>query len=127
MAEVVLDSSAVLAAFHGEPGAEATRLAAPGALMSVVNHAEVLCHLADHGVPIAEAVYAAGRLGYLIVPADAQAAVTVAMLHDGARRRGLSQGDKFCLALARDANLPVLTTDRAWAEVDLGVEVRLIR
>ena len=127
MADSVLDASAVLAFFHGEPGGEATLAAAPTALMSAINHAEVLRHLIDQGVDTADAQYSTRRLGYEIAAADANAAVTVSQLHEKARRRGLSLGDQFCLALARDAKLPVLTTDRAWATLDLDIEIRLIR
>jgi PIN domain nuclease of toxin-antitoxin system len=35
--------------------------------------------------------------------------------------------DAFCLALAKDRGWPVLTTDRVWKTLDLGVEVTLIR
>jgi ribonuclease VapC len=39
----------------------------------------------------------------------------------------LSLGDTVCIAMGRLLDLPVLTTDRIWTELDLGVEVRLIR
>lgn len=40
---------------------------------------------------------------------------------------GLSLGDRACLALAMRLKLPVLTADRIWTKLDLGVEVRLCR
>lgn len=40
---------------------------------------------------------------------------------------GLSLGDRACLALGMKMNLPVLTADRAWAKLDLGVQVNLLR
>jgi PIN domain nuclease of toxin-antitoxin system len=40
---------------------------------------------------------------------------------------GLSLADRACLALAMREGLPVLTGDRAWATLDLGVDVVLIR
>ncbi len=42
-------------------------------------------------------------------------------------RAGLSFGDRACLALARILDLPALTTDRAWQDVDVGVTVQVIR
>ena len=46
-----------------------------------------------------------------------------------AGRRGLSHGDRACLALARQLGLPAVTADRPWADVAiaLGDEVSLIR
>ncbi len=39
----------------------------------------------------------------------------------------LSLGDAACLATARVLGMPVLTANRAWAALPVGVEVRLIR
>jgi PIN domain nuclease of toxin-antitoxin system len=40
---------------------------------------------------------------------------------------GLSLADRACLALAKQRGLPVLTADRIWQTLDLGVAVVLIR
>ena len=45
----------------------------------------------------------------------------------GLRRQGLSLGDAACLGTAAVLGLPVLTTDRLWAELETGVVVRLLR
>jgi PIN domain nuclease of toxin-antitoxin system len=39
----------------------------------------------------------------------------------------LSLADRACLALAERERLPVLTADRHWGSLDLGIDVRLIR
>jgi ribonuclease VapC len=54
-------------------------------------------------------------------------AILCAWLRQPTRRIGLSLGDRACLALGRRLGLPVLTADREWAAVSVGVEVRLIR
>ena len=41
--------------------------------------------------------------------------------------RGLSLGDRACLALALKLNLPALTTDRIWENLNLSVQVQVIR
>jgi ribonuclease VapC len=43
------------------------------------------------------------------------------------RSRGLSLGDRACLALEQQLNLPVFTTDRAWEGLGLRVGIRLVR
>jgi PIN domain nuclease of toxin-antitoxin system len=127
MADVVLDSSAVLAVFHGEPGAELVASSAAGARISAVNYAEVILKLIEDGLTTREAERAIDRFEVEVAPADAYGAALVGRVEERVRRRGLSLGDRFCLALAEELRLPILTTDREWARLDLGVEVRLIR
>jgi PIN domain nuclease of toxin-antitoxin system len=43
------------------------------------------------------------------------------------RQAGLSLGDRACLALGLTRGLPVLTADRVWAQLDVGVEVVVCR
>jgi ribonuclease VapC len=40
---------------------------------------------------------------------------------------GLSIGDRSCLALAAEHDLPAVTADRAWSALDAGIEVVVIR
>jgi ribonuclease VapC len=40
---------------------------------------------------------------------------------------GLSLGDRACLALARLRNLPAVTADRAWANLDLDIAIEVLR
>jgi ribonuclease VapC len=127
MAECVLDASAALARLRGERGAAVVEAQLEAALISAVNYAEVVSKLIDLGTPAEIAADAAGALGMAVVPFDELAAARVGTLRDGTRSRGLSIGDRACLALAEQLALPVLTADRAWAELDLGIEVVLIR
>jgi ribonuclease VapC len=61
------------------------------------------------------------------VPFDDDLAFAAAALRPETRAAGLPLGDRACLALARRRNRAVLTADRAWARVSVGVDVRLIR
>lgn len=50
-----------------------------------------------------------------------------AKLRPLSRHLGLSLGDRVCLALGQRLALPVITSDRRWADLDCGIDVRLIR
>lgn len=54
-------------------------------------------------------------------------AVETARPHMMTRSRGLSLGDRACLALGLRLKLPVITADRSWVGLRLGVTVREIR
>ena len=126
MSETVLDASAILALLQGERGSENVLQALPGAVVSSVNLSEVVAKLADHGMPTDE-IRQALTLGLEIVPFTEDLAYAAGELRLLTRDRGLSLGDRACLALAKALSRPVLTADRAWARLDLGIEVRLTR
>jgi PIN domain nuclease of toxin-antitoxin system len=65
--------------------------------------------------------------GAQVVPVEAAHAEHAARLREATRFKGLSLADRICFALAASRNAAVMTADRAWAEVDVGVEVLLIR
>jgi PIN domain nuclease of toxin-antitoxin system len=95
--------------------------------ISAVNFAEIITHFVELGLPTHEARRMAERFDFRVVAVDQSTATTAGMLHDKTRRKGVSLGDRFCLALALELKLPVMTADRRWAELDIGVDVRLIR
>lgn len=127
MSRIVLDASAILALLAGEPGAEAVSAWVPDAAVSTVNVAEIGTKLADRGMRENDVRSAIGTLGLEIVTFDRESAYAAAMLRDRTRKLGLSLGDRACLALGATRALPVLTADRSWADLNIGVEVRLIR
>jgi len=43
------------------------------------------------------------------------------------RSSGLSFGGRACLALAEHRGVPVVTADRSWQSLNIGIEIRLIR
>lgn len=127
MAEVVLDASAVIAFLRREKGAEVVASAIPGAAISAVNLSEVAAWLSDAGTEEGKIRLTLGGLQLECSDFDGEAAFASANLRKATREKGLSFGDRACLALAKRLDLPVLTADRRWAELDLGIEVRLIR
>lgn len=128
MTKVVLDASALLAMLRKEPGAARVGEMLEGALISAVNWSEVAGHYTRRGVDDQSVRNTLIALPIIVVPATADHALDAATLLPGTRAAGLSLGDRFCLALARAEGRPVLTADRAWAELDLeGVEIELVR
>jgi PIN domain nuclease of toxin-antitoxin system len=63
-----------------------------------------------------------------VLPFTTAHAEATGLLWPATRGAGLSLGDRACLAVAASTpDTVALTGHRAWASVDLGVEVRLIR
>lgn len=129
----VLDASAFLAYLRDEQGADAVSDAiATGATISTVNLGEVLSRVADRGgdpARLARQMAARGLLdgAVTVEPFTAADAVEVARLRSLTRKRGLSLGDRACIALASRLGLPALTADTALSGLDLPVQLRLIR
>ena len=124
---VVLDASALLALMNDEPGAISVKEALPEAVISAVNLAEVVTKLVDGGMPAAQIFNDLGELNLSDVPFDVQRALATGLLRAATRSSGLSLGDRACLSLALQLACPVITSDRAWTQLDLGVDVRLAR
>jgi ribonuclease VapC len=61
-----------------------------------------------------------------IIPFFQLHALHAASLLPHTRRYGLSLGDRACLGLAKDRQLPVLTTDTVWTEL-MGIEVEIVQ
>ncbi len=124
---IVFDSSALLAITFGEDGADVAMRAAGGAIMSAVNATEVITRLLDRGVGDEEARDLLLSFGVAIRPFDESLALAAGFLRTATRRQGLSLGDRACLALAIRERARVITADRAWAGLDLGIHVQVIR
>lgn len=123
----VLDASATLAVLFDEPGADVVLEVLPDAVISTVNWVEVSQRVRARGhepVAVRDALQDAGLS---IIPLSLSHAQRAADLRGSTRALGLSLADRCCLASALEAGLPVMTSDRAWAQTDVGVEVVLIR
>ena len=121
----VFDTSAVLAILYGEPGREIAKARLAQGLISTVNVAEVLGDYVASGrgdLAAAQQVLATLELP-AAAPDEAQAARAA-----GLRRRGLSLGDRFCLALGEAQGERIVTADQDWADiVGLSTPLEMIR
>ena len=127
MTSVVLDASALLAMLNSEPGGGAVQESLPGAAISAVNLSEVISKLSERGMPEPAIRAAFEGLGFEVHPFDADAAYSTARLRTATKSYGLSPGDRACLALGLALTAPVLTADRTWKKLKLGVKIRSIR
>ncbi len=123
----VADASAILAMLDREPGHQRVAAELPATVMSTVNLAEIVTSLINKGIPAADARRTTESLEIETVPLDRELALAAGALREVTRSHGLSLGDRACLALARHLALPALTADRTWAELDVGIEIQLIR
>ena len=124
---VVFDSSALLAIAFEEEGAEAATRYLSGGILSAVNASEVVARFVDLGASGELARASLLGFGLEICPFDTSLAIDAGLLRTTTRAKGLSLGDRACMALAMREQAKVVTADRTWATLDLDVEVELIR
>ena len=123
----VLDASALLCLLNQEPGASAVGAVMAGAKISAVNLIEVISKLIDKGLDGRTVVSDLSELDIVVIDLDRRQAERAGLLRLETRGQGLSLGDRACLALAVETGSIALTGDRAWATLNLGVEVELFR
>ena len=127
MSAIVFDSSVLIAILRQEPGSDVGEQSLNDALISTVNLAEVATYLARNSVPPETINQALGAFPIEVVPFDREQGLIAGCLYPACKSLGLSLGDRACLALAKSKNLPVLTADKAWLELEIDVAVKSIR
>jgi ribonuclease VapC len=127
MSKVVLDASALMALLRSEPGCDRVQSRLADAVISTVNLSEVLAIAAETSKALDAAKAALRGLQLSVIPFDEQHAEIAASLRPVTRALGLSLGDRCCLALGIAETLPVMTTDRDWPKLQLGINIHVIR
>jgi PIN domain nuclease of toxin-antitoxin system len=122
----VLDSSALLALVKNEPGADFVLSVLPRSVLSTVNLAEVVAKLSDLNLPLAPLDATLSEANVEIVAFTQSQARLSGELRSQTRKRGLSLGDRACLALALARGLTAVTADAAWVGAT-DAAVKLIR
>jgi PIN domain nuclease of toxin-antitoxin system len=123
----VLDASALLALLNEEPGGEKVEQSIPGAAISAVNLSEVISKFTERGMTEEVVRSTLEDIQIDVHPFDRESAYKTGALRMATRGLGLSFGDRACIALGWQLRRPVLTTDRVWRELEVGVEIRVIR
>ena len=95
--------------------------------MSSVNPAEVASRLFFLGADEETTQNTLSDLPIEIVPFTAEHAYRAGLLRIATKAKGLSLGDRACLATAEDLKLPVLTSDKSWSLLKLTIPVQVIR
>jgi ribonuclease VapC len=123
----VLDSSALLAMFHSEPGWDVVQAALGESAVSAINLTETITKLTRKGgEPRLMERYLRG-LPMPILPWDEELAWESRDMAPLAWTRGISLADRACLATARHLDAIAMTSDTEWAKLDLDVRVVLFR
>lgn len=125
--KIVFDASAILALLKMEQGHEIVAENLERAIVSSVNFSEVVTVLDRKGFGQEQVIKSLKETFLHIEDFDTEQAIVAARLDEITKAHGLSFGDRACLALAKSKNLPVLTADKVWKELELSVEVQLIR
>ena len=124
----VLDASALLAFLHNEKGADRVEEAILNkAVIQSVNWAEVIQKVIAKNISIDNLDNELAAVGLSFLSFDRQQASIAGSLQQQTKELGLSLGDRACLALAQQLDLPVLTADKIWQQLDIGVSIQLIR
>jgi ribonuclease VapC len=125
----VFDASAVLAFLFNEPGAEKAGPDIPQGVINTVNAAEVMAVLVRKGMPVPDAHRALVLTGLTLTNfGTAEATQSAELLCAQFRSRGISLGDRACMATAVCKKLPVVSADRKWAGLAVtGLQLELIR
>lgn len=123
----VLDASALLAFLFREEGHETVARQLEGSIISSVNNSEVIGRFVRDGHAPNLVVDNLSALPVRVVAFDGVDAMIAASLLPATRHLGLSLADRACLALAGRRSLPVVTADRAWADLDIGLDIHIIR
>ena len=127
MARIVLDASALLAYIHGEPGAERESAVLDEAIISTVNLAEAITKLVLTTGSRERTLRLIEEAEVDVVDFDRGLAQETGVLSALTRTRGLSLGDRACLALAQRERAVALTADSGWSKINVGIDIQFIR
>ena len=129
--KIVLDVSSVIALINREKGCEIVEKYLEDSIISTVNFAEVIAvvnrELFKTEADRIEGLKLITDTLPQIIDFDVNQAIISGEFDSITKKYGLSLGDRACLALAKYKNIPVLTADKTWSKLNLGIKIKLIR
>ena len=129
--KIVLDASSVIALINREKGCEIVEKYLEDSIISTVNFAEVIAvvnrELFKTEADRIEGLKLITDTLPQIIDFDVNQAIISGEFDSITKKYGLSLGDRACLALAKYKNIPVLTADKTWSKLNLGIKIKLIR
>lgn len=125
----LLDASAILALLQKEQGSEMVTRCIPCSAISSVNLAEVASVLNKLGMPESEIHELFNAMDIEVLAFEGITAIATGGMRSITQKKGLSLGDRACLATAKQHKRIVLTADKVWQEFQqgIGVEINFIR
>lgn len=123
----MLDASALLAYINGEDGGAEVPVNTGDARISAVNYSEAVAVLIRRGAGASEVRAMLSSILLDVVAFDAEQAEDAGFMIATTSALGLSLGDRACLAAAQSHGIPVMTADRSWSGLNVGVRIQLIR
>ena len=127
MTKIVFDSSAILALLKMESGHEIVSKNLEQAVVSSVNFCEVVSFLSKKTQKQDEMIKFLTETFDCIEDFNIEQSIIAGSFISVTKDYGLSLGDRACLALAKYKNIPVLTADKAWTKLNLGIKIKLIQ
>ena len=124
---LALDTSALITMIQNAPGGSLVGARLRGSVVSTISWAELTEHMQEQGLEVAGFRRSVETLGLEIQPFTAADADRAVELWRPPPAHQLSLSDRACLALADRLKIPVLTADETWRDLELGIEIRMLR
>ena len=123
----VVDATALLAWAQDENGGAVVEDLIDRLVISTANWIEVAQKALSQDVSVPLLRSRLERRGLLFAQLTIEDAEGAAELRSPTQHVGLSLADRVCLTLSRRLEIPVLTADGAWSDLDIDVKVVQIR
>ena len=123
----ILDASALLVLIYNEKADCDIGNYLSNSVMHIVNISEVLTVLYRDGMPVEIAEDMIKSMLPEIIYSSFKEASEAAQIKCANKKYGISSGDSFCLAAAKMHNYTIVTADKIWKDLDLNLEIILVR